>query len=863
MRSRSTCSARRTLRCVPRRLALEPLEVRCLLSASTPGELYGSGWTVDYLAAGQAEHAAPPGISAEDLAASAAPSAAAILAANTYDWIVAFNTASLASIDSAARTAGLLPGAGISMQVVEGLGREGEVLVRSFGATAAAVSTALRADRNVESFELDSVQQFTSIPNDPKFSQEWALQNTGQASGTPGADIHATAAWSLATGSRNVVVAVIDSGVDYTHPDLAANIWTNPAAGADGYSGDLHGYDFADNSGNVMDNYGHGTFVAGAIAAVGNNGQGVSGVDWSASIMALKFLDANGQGYTSDAIRAVNYMTMMRTVYHVNVCVANASWTSGTYDPALDAAIAAAGNAGILFVTAAGNSGANNDISPQYPANDRLPNVIAVAASDRNDRLAAFSDYGAATVDLAAPGVSIYSTLPGNSYGTLSGTSMATPQVSGVAALCWALNPNATVAQVRSAILAGVDKVPSLSGKVVSGGRLDAYNTLRLIATTLTPTPAITSLQANPGAVPAGGTVALAAQGVSETGGTIAGVSFYQDTDGNGLWDSGDRLTGSTGTIAAGQATFTMSTAGMTPGAYHLFARAVDAAGRWSAAVAASLTVTAASGSAPATAAPLTVGSALPAAIRYNGGVDFFKFQAVAGRNYVFQTALGTLHDSILTLFASNGQTMLAQNDDIAPGNYASRIAWQATTTGTYYLAVAAYPGSGTGTFSLQSSAGGSAPVLSAVADQTLRSSGSLLVALQGRDPGGNPLTYTAQAVASAGAATVSVTGNMLTVRPAASFTGRFQVQVTASDGLLTTTNSFWVTVGAAGAGSQQAIRGAAIASLSGAASVAAVRAEGVDQAISAEPSQLGPTAVGPLNLRALAAIYMAGCRRR
>ena len=174
--------------------------------------------------------------------------------------------------------------------------------------------------------------------------------------------------------------------------------------------------------------------------------------------MPLKFLDANGGGYTSDAIRAINYATMERTQYGVNVRVINASWSSSLSDAGLNAAIQAAGNAGILFVAAAGNSASNNDVTPQYPANAGLANVVSVAASDSNDQLAAFSNYGANTVNLAAPGVDIYSTLPGGKYGYLSGTSMATPEVAGVAALAWAADPNATVAQVRSALLQGVDQ---------------------------------------------------------------------------------------------------------------------------------------------------------------------------------------------------------------------------------------------------------------------------------------------------------------------------------------------------------------------------------------------------------------------
>ena len=201
----------------------------------------------------------------------------------------------------------------------------------------------------------------------------------------------------------------------------------------------------------------------------------------------------------------------------VNVRVINASWTGNGYDRALDDAIATAGNAGILFVAAAGNDGTNNDLSPQYPATSNLPNVISVAATDQNDQLARFSCYGASTVDIAAPGVGIYSTYLNGRYGTLSGTSMATPHVAGVAALAWSVAPNATVAQIRDAILNGAEPLASLNGKVATGGRLDALNTLQILTQESSVSPVIASLTANPGSVSVGGTVALSARGVAET----------------------------------------------------------------------------------------------------------------------------------------------------------------------------------------------------------------------------------------------------------------------------------------------------------------------------------------------------------
>ena len=323
----------------------------------------------------------------------------------------------------------------------------------------------------VQEFEPDFVVHASAVSNDPGAASQWALSKIG-----------ATTAWNTTTGSRSVVVATIDSGIDLAHPDLAANIWTNPGEvsgnGADddhnGYADDVHGWNFVDNTGNVQDGYYHGTHVAGIIGAVGNNGVGTAGINWQVSIMALKFMDNSGVGYTGAAIYAINYATMMRRDHGINIVAINASFGGGTnYSTAMQDAIAAAGQVGITFVAAAGNGGANNDATARYPSGYDLPNVIAVAATDSSDNLAGFSNYGATTVDLGAPGAGIYSTLPNNNYGSISGTSMATPEVTGAVALLAASRPGSTVAQIRAAILGSVDVVPGLAGKVATGGRLN------------------------------------------------------------------------------------------------------------------------------------------------------------------------------------------------------------------------------------------------------------------------------------------------------------------------------------------------------------------------------------------------------
>jgi subtilisin family serine protease/subtilisin-like proprotein convertase family protein len=315
------------------------------------------------------------------------------------------------------------------------------------------------------------------VPNDPSFSRLYGLNNTGQTGGTVDADIDAPEAWDNFTGSGNTIVAVIDTGVDYNHPDLAANIWTNPGEipnnglddDSNGFVDDVHGYDFANNDGNPFDDNGHGTHVSGTIGAVGNNAIGVAGVIWDVQIMAVKFLDAGGGGTLADAVRAVNYAVANGAL------ISNNSWGGGGFYQALYDAIANAGAQGHIFVAAAGNNSSNNDAFPAYPASYNLDNIIAVAATDDDDLLAYFSNYGATSVDLGAPGVDIYSTLPNNGYGYLSGTSMATPHVTGVVAMVRDLHPTWTVQQVKDQILGTVDPVASLAGKTVTGGRVNLY----------------------------------------------------------------------------------------------------------------------------------------------------------------------------------------------------------------------------------------------------------------------------------------------------------------------------------------------------------------------------------------------------
>lgn len=320
-------------------------------------------------------------------------------------------------------------------------------------------------------------------PNDPQFGDQWALNNLGQDGGKRRADIDALKAWTKTKGSSDVVVAVLDTGVDFTHVDLRENMWFRPEnvpAYTDNELGsfnDLNGFNGTDKILDPMDDNGHGTHCAGIIGAEGDNGEGISGINWHVKIMPLKFLGRGGFGSVDDAIEAINY-AIDRKKHGVNIRIISASWGSTTKSKALEDTIRAAGDAGILFVAAAGNDGSNNDSRPHYPSNYDLPNVISVAALDRNDNLASFSNFGAKTVHVAAPGKDILSTWLNDGYREASGTSMATPYVSGIAALVIAVEPKITMEKLRERLLKSVDKIDSLNGKVQSGGRICAAKAL-------------------------------------------------------------------------------------------------------------------------------------------------------------------------------------------------------------------------------------------------------------------------------------------------------------------------------------------------------------------------------------------------
>jgi len=401
-------------------------------------------------------------------------------------------------LDAAAEDIVRVPG--VRTETLTSRPQGGTHLIRLNGSVSVedAVGRAKR-DPRVEFAEPDYfVYASDTVPNDPLFSQLWGLSSPvclQCAADQQTLSIDATRAWDVSTGSDNIVVVVLDTGIDLQHEDLKANAWVNSSPGILGppFVNDVNGWNFYDGTNQLFKSYNedfHGTHVAGSIGAVGNNGLGVAGVAWHVKLMSLKFLGGTqGKGSTSNAVLGINYAIGMRN-HGVNVRVINASWGGGNDSQALRQAIADANDAGILFVAAAGNGSTNIDDNPDFPAAyaKDLPNAISVAALDNSSGyLAAFSNFGHASVSLAAPGTGIYSTLPnrppndtpgGTNYGQLQGTSMSTPYVSGIAVLLWAHEPSLTPAQVKQRIIDTSEPSSPLVSKLARSGRANAYDAL-------------------------------------------------------------------------------------------------------------------------------------------------------------------------------------------------------------------------------------------------------------------------------------------------------------------------------------------------------------------------------------------------
>ena len=361
-----------------------------------------------------------------------------------------------------------------------------ELLRLEPGISMAEAKARLENQESVLYAEPNFYRRLARTPNDSHFGQLWALENTGQSvsgvGGTLDADIDATNAWDLINGVPAVTVAVIDSGLDLDHPDIAANIWTNAGeSGAgretnrrdddlNGLVDDFRGWDWAGSDNDPRDSHGHGTHVAGTIGARGDDGFGVAGVAWNSRLMALRVLDNQGIGTVANVIQAYVYALRMGSK------VVNASLGGGQFSRSEFDTLRALPTG--LFVVAAGNEGSDNNQRPAYPCAYDVGNVICVAASDQQDGLASFSNYGTTSVDLAAPGTNILSTWPGGGHAFLNGTSMATPHVTGAAALVFSKNPGASAAAVKNALLQSADRKSSLARAVASGGRLNVARAL-------------------------------------------------------------------------------------------------------------------------------------------------------------------------------------------------------------------------------------------------------------------------------------------------------------------------------------------------------------------------------------------------
>jgi subtilisin family serine protease len=374
----------------------------------------------------------------------------------------------------------------------EKLAADADVLKLPRGASNARAIDKLSADAAVRYAEPDWVVTHHVLPTESDFTggKLWGMEGDALSPSNQYGS-QADEAWNAGhVGSPDVYVGIIDEGFQFDHPDLAANTWTNfqdPVNGidddGDGYVDDVHGWDFANNDASTYDGGtrgsadGHGTHVAGTIGGVANNG-GIVGVNWNVKLISAKFLGKRG-GSISNAIKAVDYLTDLKRRKGLNIVASNNSWGGGGFSQALSDAISRANDAGILFVVAAGNGnkqgvGIDSDSSPQYPASYTQPNVVSVAAIDSAGAIAPWSNYGAKSVDLGAPGVAIWSSTPYNSYASYSGTSMATPHVTGAAALYASTHPGATAAAIKQAILSSTIATSSLAGKTVTGGRLNA-----------------------------------------------------------------------------------------------------------------------------------------------------------------------------------------------------------------------------------------------------------------------------------------------------------------------------------------------------------------------------------------------------
>jgi len=340
--------------------------------------------------------------------------------------------------------------------------------------------TSLSTDPNILYAEPNYIMTPQAIiPNDPEFSKQLPLNNVDNI------DIDAPEAWDVTTGSKNVLIAVIDTGIDYTHPDLINQIWRNTNEIPDnqidddnnGYIDDVLGWDFYSNDNDPMDDHDHGTTVAGIIGAEGNNNLGITGVNWQVKLMPLKFLNAQGHGAISDVIKAIKYAV------NNGAKISNNSWGGTFFSQSLFDTIQMAQQQDHLFITASGNYASDNDKTPYYPSSYNLPNIISVAALDYKDKLASFSNFGVNSVDIAAPGIAVYSTARNNGYLNYSGSSNAAALVTGAIGLMLSKSELLSAQELKTALLASVIPLPNLTNFIASGGKLNLFTAIDSVKT--------------------------------------------------------------------------------------------------------------------------------------------------------------------------------------------------------------------------------------------------------------------------------------------------------------------------------------------------------------------------------------------
>jgi len=561
---------------------------------------------------------------------------------------------------------------------------------------------------NCEYTEPDPIQHASVVPNDPSYSSLWAMPK-----------IQAPQAWDVRSDASSVVVAVVDSGIRYTHDDLSANMWKNSGEIAgngidddgNGYVDDIYGIDAANNDRDPMDDNGHGSHCSGTIGAAGNNGKGVAGAAWKVKLMALKFLSSGGSGATSDELDCIQYAIDEGA----KILSCSFGQSDGSVQSEYDM-LQMARTAGIIVVAAAGNDSANNDITPHYPSSYNLDNIVAVAATTQTDALRTSSCYGSTSVDIGAPGESIYSTYfsSNSSYGTMSGTSMATPLVAGCLAVLKAQYPASDYLSLINRIYIGGSSVSSLSGKVKSGKRLNLYG----------------ALQATPPLSPPAGVTAsdgTYSDKVAVTWNAVSGATHYQVY----------RATSSTGTfqsLSLWQTGLSYNDTSATAGQtyyYKVKAAASSSGGNASDFSASDSGWMKTSATYPdqwdpaddtaSGATSLTVASTVqphgPHGLASNDQYDCFKVNLAAGNSYTFESTgssdtFGELYNS--TTF--NSTTMVASNDDSGEGlNF--KVVFSPASTGYYYLRARAYTVGNNATYTLSySSASAQVPAPAGVA---------------------------------------------------------------------------------------------------------------------------------------------------